>query len=129
MPTLSRRRAFPAIAEAALARAYQNELRTDAKAFATYRARWLANDPGSYAAIYRMLAGLEMTADLAAIRCPALIHAGTKDPLRPPAMLEPVAKLIAHARFEPVETGHYAAWQTPPLVAASLNGFLPDAAA
>lgn len=120
---------MPAIADAELARAYQDELRTDAKAFATYRARWLANDPGSYAAIYRMLAGLEMAADLAAIRCPALIHAGTKDPLRPPAMLEPIAKLIPNARFEPVETGHYAAWQTPRLVADSLNRFLAGLAA
>src|SRR5712672_527828 len=38
---------------------YPTELRGDIKRFERYRARWLGNDPASYATIYRMLAGTD----------------------------------------------------------------------
>src|ERR1700692_1328142 len=43
---------------------YAPELRGDIKRFKQYRARWLGNDPGSYAAIWRMLASADMEAAL-----------------------------------------------------------------
>jgi 3-oxoadipate enol-lactonase len=122
------REGMRAAADSDLARAYPEALRTDRRRFERYRARWLANDPGSYAAIYRMLAGLDMRDDLAAIRCPALVLAGTHDPLRPPATVEPIARTIPGARFEPAETGHYASTQTPELVAARIDAFLAEIA-
>src|SRR5262245_53679922 len=42
--------------EDSMANGYAPELRADAARFAAFRARWLGNDPASYAAIYRMLA-------------------------------------------------------------------------
>lgn len=113
-----------AMADEALGRSYPEELRGDAARFRRFRARWLANDPGSYAATTRMLAGLEMEAEIAALRLPVLFLAGTLDPLRPPAAVEPVARSVPDARFEAIESGHFAATQTPELVAARLNAFL-----
>lgn len=105
-------------------RAYPEALRSDGARFAAARARWLGNDPGSYAAIYRMLAHLDLGADLAAIACPALLLAGRHDPLRPAETVAPVAATIPGGRFEPIESGHYAAVQTPDLVADRIARFL-----
>ena len=47
---------------------------------------------------------------------------------RPPAVpVEPVAKAIPGAQFKVLQTGHYAGWQTPELVATEIGVFL-DAA-
>lgn len=115
-----------AVSEAELARAYPEILRGDAARFQRFRARWLANDPGSYAAIFRMLAGLDMAADLAAIACPTLVLAGEADPLRPPDLIEPLSRRIAGARFRAIASGHFAATQTPELVAGILDTFLKE---
>ena len=99
-------------------------LRADRARFASYRAKWLSNDPHSYAAINRMLADLEMTADFAAISCPTLFLAGQHDQLRPPSSTEALSRQIANARFTALDTGHFMAVQTPALVAAAFNEFL-----
>lgn len=112
------------VADDELSRSYPESLRGEAARYRRFRARWLANDPGSYAAIYRMLAGLDMAAEIAALRLPALFLAGTQDPLRPPAMIEPLARTVPGARFEAVESGHFMATQTPELLAEKLNAFL-----
>jgi 3-oxoadipate enol-lactonase len=117
-----------AVSESELARSYPEVLRCDHQRFARFRARWLANDPGSYAAIYRMLAELDMAADFAVIRCPTLLLAGRHDPLRPPELIEPLVRGIRGARFQALDTGHFAATQTPELVAATLNTFLDEVA-
>jgi 3-oxoadipate enol-lactonase len=106
---------------------YPPELRGDAKRFASFRARWLGSDPASFAAIYRMLAGMDLTPELSRITCPALIIAGAHDRVRPPALIEPVAKAIPGGRYVVLETGHYAPVQTPELYAKAIGDFL-DAA-
>ena len=63
-----------------MANGYAPELRTDAARFAAFRARWLGNDPASYAAIYRMLAGMDLQGELAGIR---LSGAGARRRSRP----------------------------------------------
>jgi len=108
---------------------YPAELRTDAAKFATFRARWLANDPVSFAAIYRMLAAMDLTGELAAIRCPVLVIGGQYDRGRPPSVVEPVARAIPGAKFKVLSTGHYAGLQTPELMAAEIAGFLDTAGA
>jgi 3-oxoadipate enol-lactonase len=110
--------------DALLDATWPDALRADRARFASYRAKWLSNDPHSYAAINRMLAGLEMTADFAAIRCPALFLAGQHDQLRPPSSIETLSRQIANARFTALDTGHFMAVQTPELVAAAFNEFL-----
>ena len=122
------REGMAAVADEALARSYPEALRGDdgGARFRRFRARWLANDPGSYAATTRMLAGLEMGAEIAALRLPCLFLAGTLDPLRPPAAVEPIARTVPGARFEAIESGHFSATQTPEVVAARLNAFLAE---
>lgn len=116
------REGIVAISSEELGLTYPEPLRDDLH-FCNYRARWLGNDPRSYAATYRMLAELEMDADIAAIDRPCLLLAGTLDPLRPPAMIEQVACRIAHARFAPIVAGHVMAFQAPDLVRRELIKF------
>jgi 3-oxoadipate enol-lactonase len=106
---------------------YPTELRTDMARFNAFRARWLGNDPASYASIYRMLAGTDLTNELARIPCPTLVIGGRFDRTRPPATAEPVARAIPGAKFKILESGHYMSTQTPELVAGAIAEFL-DAA-
>jgi 3-oxoadipate enol-lactonase len=105
---------------------YPAELRRDAGRFAAFRARWLGSDPASLAAIYRgMLAAMDdLNDELSHIACPTLVIAGALDRTRPPQMVEPVARSISGSHFEVLQTGHYAAVQTPELFAAAINEFL-----
>ncbi|OJY63416.1 MAG: hypothetical protein BGP12_10240 [Rhodospirillales bacterium 70-18] len=113
-----------AVAEASFASSYPPVVRHDRAAYETFRARWLANVPESYAAIYRMLANAEIEAGFGAIACPVLVVGGTHDLLRPPAAARAVAGLIPGARFIEVESGHFMAVQTPAAVAMVFNDFL-----
>ncbi len=111
-----------AIADAALEASYPPRLRTDPERFRRFRARWLGNDPASYAAINRMLA--DLATDLSAIRCPTLAIAATLDRLRPPETVEPIARAIPGAEFLVLESGHFMALQTPEPVSAAFTRFL-----
>ena len=108
---------------------YPPELRQDPARFAAFRARWLGNDPASYAAIYRMLAGMDLQPELPRIACPVLVIAGALDRVRPPALAEPVARAIPGARYIVLQTGHYMAVETPELIAAAVGEFLDDVGA
>lgn len=112
--------------QAALQNSYPPVMRTDPSRFARVRSQRLGNDPGSQAAIYRMLAGMDLSADLAAITCPTLVLAGRHDGLRPPAMIEPIARQIRGARYEVLETAHFMSQQTPQLVAQAMGRFLGE---
>ncbi len=113
----------PAV-DAGLDRGWPPALRTDPARFASTRAQRLAATAEGWAATMRMLAGLEMEAELARIRCPALILAGEHDLTRPPAMVAPVAAAIPGAALRTLPSGHFMALQTPDLVAAEIVGFL-----
>src|SRR6202521_4591777 len=56
--------------EDAMKNGYAPELRGDIGRFERFRARWLGNDPASYAAVWRMLAGMDMEGELTGLRCP-----------------------------------------------------------
>jgi 3-oxoadipate enol-lactonase len=103
---------------------YPEELRGDRPRFEAWRSRWLANDPASFAAIYRMLSNTDLTPELPTIKCPVLVIGGEFDRGRPPSRVEPIAKAIPGAKFKVLRTGHYAGWQTPDLVAAEIAAFL-----
>ena len=103
---------------------YPAELRSDAQRFAAFRARWLGSDPVSYGAIYRMLIGTDLQPELSRIACPVLVTAGTFDRVRPPHLVEPVARAISGACYAVLETGHYAPVQTPELYARTISEFL-----
>jgi 3-oxoadipate enol-lactonase len=110
--------------EDSMANGYAPELRGNAARYEAFRARWLGNDPASFAAIYRMLAGLDFVDELARIACPVLVLGGRLDRVRPPALVEPVARRIPGARYQVLDTGHYMSVATPELVAAAIGEFL-----
>jgi 3-oxoadipate enol-lactonase len=110
--------------EESMRNGYPDELRGDIRRFERYRARWLGNDPASYATVYRMLAATEMQDELARLRCPVLVIGGTFDRTRPPQLSKTTADAIPGARFEEVRTGHYMAVQTPDLLFDRIDAFL-----
>ena len=114
--------------EPTLDASYPQEMRGDTARFETVRAQRLGNDPSSYAAVYRMLANLDMESDFARIGCPTLVLAGRLDGLRPPALVEPIARAIPGAKFQVLETAHFMAWQSPALVAETMTAFLAEVA-
>ncbi|MBA2397753.1 MAG: alpha/beta fold hydrolase [Bradyrhizobium sp.] len=103
---------------------YAPELRGDSARFERYRARWLGNDPASYATVWRMLAGLDMQDELTKLRCPVQVIGGSFDRVRPPALSEATAKTIPGARYVEIPSGHYMSVQTPDLFADCIGEFL-----
>jgi 3-oxoadipate enol-lactonase len=110
--------------ENAMLNGYAPELRGDNKRFERFQARWLGNDPSSYATIWRMLANADMRDELTALHCPVLVIGGSLDRVRPPALAAEVANLIPGARFVEIRTGHYMAVQTPDLISDCIAEFL-----
>jgi pimeloyl-ACP methyl ester carboxylesterase len=112
------------LVDQSFAGSYPPAVRHDPEQFRKFRARWLANDPDSFAAINRMLADATLTEQLPLITCPILMIAGTHDSLRPPSLIEPLAATMQNARFQALETSHFMAVQTPAIVAEAINTFL-----
>lgn len=112
------------IAETGIANSYPPELRHNAEEFRKYRARWLANDPHSFAAINRMLADSVVTQELPHISCPTLVVGCRHDRLRPPAASKALAEQIPDAEYLEINSGHFAGVQTPGLVSQAFHGFL-----
>jgi pimeloyl-ACP methyl ester carboxylesterase len=117
------------VVDAGLDQGWPPVLRTDPARFAATRAQRLGASAEGWAATMRMLAGLDMQAELDRIRCPALILAGAHDLTRPPARVAPVAAAIPGSIFRTVESGHFMALQTPELLAAEITRFLDAGAA
>jgi len=121
------REGMRSVADGILELAYPPVLRGDADRYRIARARLLGVDPASFALIYRMLAGLDLAADFAKIRCPALIVAGAHDQLRPPDHVQLIARQIPGAQFEVIESGHYIPVQTPEKAVELMAGLLERA--
>ena len=103
---------------------YPDELRGDIRRYQQYRARWLGNDPASYATVYRMLATTDMKHEMTQLSCPVLVIGALFDRTRPPAIAKAVADTIPGATYEEVRTGHYMAAQTPDLLFERIDAFL-----
>jgi 3-oxoadipate enol-lactonase len=110
--------------EESMRNGYPDELRGEIKRFERYRARWLGNDPSSYATVYRMLAATDMQGELTRLDCPALVMGGHFDRTRPPELAKAIASVIPRARYEEVRSGHYMAVQTPDLIFDRIDAFL-----
>src|SRR3954453_20386790 len=87
------------VVETSLANSYPPIVRHDPQTFAAFRARWLGNDPESFAAINRMLATETIEHELTKIDCPTLVTAGRHDTLRPPSIIEPMSRQGTGAQF------------------------------
>jgi pimeloyl-ACP methyl ester carboxylesterase len=103
--------------------------------FAAYKARLVANlrEPGRLAALQAMLRAskADVEAKLAAVRAPALVLMGTRDPDFPDPAAE--ARLVAerlHGTFEMIEgVGHYPHAEVPEVTAPLVIDFLKRRAA
>jgi 3-oxoadipate enol-lactonase len=105
------------VVETSLAASYPPVVRHNQEVFAAFRARWLGNDPESFAAINRMLAAENIEHELAET-------AGRHDGLRPRSVIEPMARQIPGAQFLELNSGHFASVQTPGLVSQAIHAFL-----
>jgi len=114
-------------AQASLDRSYPDVLRGDKKRFETYRARWMTNDPQSFAAINRMLLEMEVDSELCNIKAPTLSIGCKHDVLRTPPMVQELTALIPGARFVEADSGHFMHAQTPELFAQMVLPFLRGA--
>ena len=112
-----------------LDRSYLEKYRTDAQSFTDYRNRWVANDPVSYASHNRMLAAMDETGNLSAIRCPTLVVGGEDDMLLTPAMMQPIADAISQGEYLRLPTGHFLPVNTPEVWSESVLPWLNESAA
>lgn len=87
-------------------------------------ARWLANDPRSFAAIYRMAAHLDLSARLPSVTRPALMIAAGYDSYVSEAAVRAIADALPQGSFAQISSGHVAAAQNPDLVAVHLRSFI-----
>ncbi len=114
-------------AQASLDRSYPEVLRGNRERFENYRARWMTNDPQSFAAINRMLLDMEVDTELGKISCPTLSIGCKHDSLRTPAMVQELSKLIPGARYVEADSGHFMHAQSPELFVQTVIPFLRGA--
>jgi 3-oxoadipate enol-lactonase len=107
-----------------LARTYPPEMRTDAERFLELRNRRLAANPFAAAALGRMLADLDLTAEMALVACPSLVLGGNHDGVRPPDGVAETARQIPGAEIRLLPTGHFMPLQTPELVSGAIDEFV-----
>ena len=120
------REGMQATVESSLGNSYPPEVRRDAAAYADYRARFLANDPQSYAAINLAFGKFDATPDLPNIKCPTLVIAGTHDKLRPPSFVRTVADKISGSYFSEIDSGHIMPVQAPRAMASVMLSFYEE---
>lgn len=111
-------------AQASLDRSYPEVLRANKTRFETYRARWIGNDPHGFAAINRMLQEMNIEDELRDITASTLVIGCKHDVLRPPQMVEALAKRIAHARYVEADSGHFMHVQSPEMFTQLVLPFL-----
>ena len=87
----------------------------------------LACDPGQYAALWEMIAGLETQERLAEIARPTLVLVGEKDSSTPPAAARLIAAQIPGARMEIIAgAAHLATLEMPDAVNQLVENFFSE---
>ncbi len=110
--------------ERSLDRSYPERFRGDRERFERFRRRWLTTAPASYVAMADMVVGLDLFPKLSKIVCPTLIVGSLHDPQRPPALMKDIAGAIRGARYAEIDSGHFAAVETPGLFLETVVPFL-----
>jgi 3-oxoadipate enol-lactonase len=121
--SLAERDGMRAVLAITLDKSYPPEL-TDRATYETYRGRYLANDPVGFGLANRMLAQTNVVGLLPQIKCPTMVVAGRHDVVRPPSGSEEIARKIAGARFELIDSGHFMPTTGPAALLALLQDFL-----
>ncbi len=109
--------------QASMAASWPPTLRDPSHAYEAYVARWLGNDPGSFAAGLRLIATMDPVAWLPDIRCPVRIVAGAQDTNRTPAQIAARVAALRDVRIDTVDAGHFLALQAPELLAPVCREF------
>lgn len=119
------REGMGAIVDGAMASGYPPVLRErDPERFHAFRARWLGNDPASFAAHYRLLIDMDIAHYLPRIKCPVLGIGGTLDVFRSPDYVRHVMRDIPDVEFLTIETSHHQTVQTPEEIADAIHEFV-----
>ncbi|KAB2654848.1 alpha/beta fold hydrolase [Brucella tritici] len=92
--------------------------------YASFRVRWLGNDPVSLGALFRMLARTDLFPELSRIQVPVLGLSGVHDPLRPPAYVRTVVEAIGPYEVIEIDAAHHVPDQAPELVNQHIGRFL-----
>ncbi len=121
------REGLRSMVDTSLATSYPLALIDDMDVFQQFRARWMSNDPASFALLYRMLADLDVRPSLGRVPCPVLVLTGQHDALRPPELSHQVAAQIPTAEVLAIESGHFMHVQSAAPVAAALIRFIDTA--
>lgn len=120
------REGLRSIVDAHLSSSYAADRDDDPEVFREFRARWIANDPKSFALSYRMLADLDIRPSLGAITCPVLVIGAQRDAFRAIPVSQAVAEQIPGARFLTLNAVHFMHVQKPAAVAVALEEFLSN---
>ncbi|MOA09900.1 3-oxoadipate enol-lactonase 2 [compost metagenome] len=80
--------------------------------------------PQPYAQACQAVAGIALNETNAAIRCPALVIAGTLDAATPLAMSQEIADGIAGAELATIDASHISCVEQPERFAELLDGFI-----
>jgi 3-oxoadipate enol-lactonase len=113
-----------AIADATLERSYPQSFREDEKAYQTYLARFLANDPVAYGHANRALTEAKLIDQLDRITAPCLVLAGAHDVLRPKSEMLDICGRLPRGEFAEVSSGHLMPVQAPGELVAETRRFL-----
>jgi pimeloyl-ACP methyl ester carboxylesterase len=93
--------------------------------YSRYLARFAAQDAEAYALSVLGILDADASADLAAIRAPALVIAGGHDVLLPPAMSRMVHQLMPQSQFVQFdEAAHFIPYQAPQRFATRVADFV-----
>jgi 3-oxoadipate enol-lactonase len=97
------------------------------EAWERFRDLLAANDPEAYALQAEVVAEIDVSGELAGIRCPVLLVAGELDAPSPPALNEANARTIKQARFvELADCGHIVPLEQPQQLLEVALPFLRD---
>ncbi|MFM0323510.1 alpha/beta fold hydrolase [Caballeronia glebae] len=114
-----------AIMPAAVERPFLNQ--TDDARRRSYAARFAQQDAARYAQSVLGVVDADVHAELAAIRCPALVVAGEHDVLFPPDEARAVRDRIPGARYVRFDgAAHFVPYQMPTAFASAVLDFLAD---
>jgi 3-oxoadipate enol-lactonase len=110
---MAARAGMQAIVDQTLEKSFPPSVIRDRDRYQAYRARFLENDPVSYALANHALAESAADTLASAVRCPSLLLAGKHDSLRPPDHVREVAAGFPNASVEELDSAHIMSQQAP----------------
>lgn len=119
-----REQGMTVVVDPLLERTWPANLRKPAEVFERFRHRWLGADPHGFAAVFSMLANMNLDADIATLPARTVLVGGEFDQLRPPAEIQRLAALAPGIETLSLRSGHFMPLQSPRTVAALLEGFI-----